>query len=153
MPCTQIVLPSTQKDAVLQQLHNQAGHLGFKKTMEERFYWPGYELDVEQWVRECQQCQQRNPPQPQAKAPLGTIKSSQPFEKLSWDLMGPLPVSEKDNRYILVVTDLFTKWVDAFPLQDITSQTLATVLVDEVFLATDFQPTSTVTKEQTCAVK
>ncbi len=33
LACTQIVLPSTQKDAVLQQLHNQAGHLGFKKTM------------------------------------------------------------------------------------------------------------------------
>ena len=35
-------------------------------------------------------------------------------------------------KYILVVTDLFTKWVEAFPLCSTDSQTLATVLVDEV---------------------
>ena len=46
--------------------------------------------------------------------------------------MGPLPVSERGNRYILVVSDLFTKWVEAFPISNTLSTTLATVLVDEV---------------------
>ena len=45
--------------------------------------------------------------------------------------MGPLPPSESGNKYILVVTDLFTKWVEAFPIHDTTSSTLATVLVDQ----------------------
>ncbi len=47
--------------------------------------------------------------------------------------MGPLPLSDNGNKYILVVTDLFTKWVEAFPLRDTTSKTLATVLVDQIF--------------------
>ena len=46
--------------------------------------------------------------------------------------MGPLPVSAKGHKYILVVTDLFTKWVEAFPLRSTESTTLATVLVDEI---------------------
>ena len=46
--------------------------------------------------------------------------------------MGPLPTSTKENKYILVVTDLFSKWVDAFPLVATDSETLASVLVDEV---------------------
>ena len=46
--------------------------------------------------------------------------------------MGPLPTSSKGNRYILVVTDLFTKWVEAFPLCSTESTVLATVLVNEI---------------------
>ena len=75
---------------------------------------------------------ERNPPQHQPNAPLGTMKATYPFEKVSWDIMGPLPTSESGNKYILVVTDLFTKWVEAFPLCETSSVTLVTVLVDHV---------------------
>ena len=46
--------------------------------------------------------------------------------------MGPLPISSQGNKYILVVTDIFTKWVEAFALKDTTANTLATVLLNEV---------------------
>ena len=46
--------------------------------------------------------------------------------------MGPLPVSAKGHKYILAVTDLFAKWVEAFPLRSTESTTLATVLVDKI---------------------
>eukprot|EP00731_Ephydatia_muelleri_P012792 Em0007g102a len=38
----------------------------------------------------------------------------------------------KGNQYILVVTDLFSKWVEAFPLAKTDSTTLAAVLTDEI---------------------
>ena len=129
---TQIVVPSVLQEAVLTQLHNSGGHFGIRKTMEkvkERFYWSGYEEDVEKWVRDCSACQRRNPPQQLPQAPLGTIKVSRPFQRVSWDIMGPLPISSGGNKYILVV---FTKWVEAFPLKDTVSSTLARILVDEV---------------------
>ena len=46
--------------------------------------------------------------------------------------MGPLPQSSSGNRYIVVITDLFSKWVEAFPIKSTDSETLATLLVDEV---------------------
>ena len=46
--------------------------------------------------------------------------------------MGPLPTSSHGNKYILVITDLFTKWVEAFPLKDTTATTLATTILNEV---------------------
>ena len=74
---TQLVIPCDMRDLVLLQLHDRAGHLGVHGTVElvkEQFYWPGYESDIENWAHECQQCQQRNPPQPLPQAPLGTIQ-------------------------------------------------------------------------------
>ena len=110
------------------------GHFGTKKTFDQiktKFYWPGYEQDVESWVKECEQCQRRNPPQPNPPALLGTLQAMAPFEILSWDIMGPLPISSQGNKYILVVTDIFTKWVEAFALKDTTANALAIVVLNE----------------------
>ena len=132
---TQLVLPSSLHHAALQHLHNELGHLGLHKTMEavkQRYYWPGYEGDIRKWIAECASCQQRNAPQPTAQAPLGTISASYPFDKISWDIMGPLPLTTQGNKYVLVVTDLFSKWTEAFPLKTTDSETLAKVLTNEV---------------------
>ena len=133
--CTQLVVPKGHVKIILEKLHNESGHLGVQRTTEkvkERFYWPGYEMDIQNWVQECQQCQKHNPPQPHPLAPLGSIKCTYPFDVISWDIMGPLPLSTKGHKYILVITDLFSKWVEAFPLAVTDSETLASVLMDEV---------------------
>ena len=102
---TQIVIPNTLIPSVLQQLHNQGGHLGVQKTpgkVKERYYWPDYEFDITSWSKHCQQ---RKPQSQTHQAPLGTITSDYTFEKLSWDIMRPLPMSSVGNRHILVITD------------------------------------------------
>ena len=90
----------------MNQLHNHAGHLGVHKTtakIKERFYWPSYEQDIENWVCTCQSCQKRNP-QLVPKGPMGTFTAHYLFERISWDIMGPLPASSKahtgNHRYI-----------------------------------------------------
>ena len=87
---------------------------------------------MQKWIAECAPCQQHNAPQPTAQVPLGTIKAKHPFDVLSWDIMGPLPVTSQGNKYVLVVTDLFSKWKEAFALKSTYSETLAKVLIDEV---------------------
>ena len=66
------------------------------------------------------------------QAPLESVTSDSPFEKLLWDIMGPLPLSSSGNKYIAVITDLFTKWVEAFPLKSTETDILATLLVNEI---------------------
>ena len=134
-PYKQVVVPIALRQTILEQLHNNAGHLGIHKTFEkvkERFFWPGYEQDVKDAVQQCDRCQRRNHPIPKHQAPIGTISSEYPFQKISWDIMGPLPATTRGHKYILVVTDLFSKWVEAFPLVKTDSLTLAKVLVEEV---------------------
>lgn len=48
--------------------------------------------------------------------------------------MGPLPLSKKRNRFIFVVTVLFTKYVLLFSLKSATSQSVVEHLEKDVFM-------------------
>ncbi|PFX31744.1 hypothetical protein AWC38_SpisGene3418 [Stylophora pistillata] len=39
-------------------------------------------------------------------------------EEMPLDIMGPMPTTESGNKYILVVGDYFTKWKEAFAIQN-----------------------------------
>ena len=54
-----------------------------------------------------------------------------PLERISIDIMGPLPRSSKGNQYVLVVVDHFTKWTEAFPMPNQEASTVAKKLVSE----------------------
>lgn len=48
---------------------------------------------------------------------------------LGVDLIGPLKMTAKQNKYIITMTDLFTKWVVAHPLPDKTGASVAKAIV------------------------
>merc|ERR1711893_224186 len=60
-------------------------------------------------------------------------QSGGPWERVAMDVLGPLPATPEGYKFILVVMDYFTKWVEIFPMRDQTAETVAAVLVDEVF--------------------
>lgn len=54
------------------------------------------------------------------------------MERVALDIMGPLPLSDKGNRYLLVIEDNFTKWTEAVPLPDQEAITVANALIESV---------------------
>ena len=48
--------------------------------------------------------------------------------------MGPLPETPNHNRYVLVATDYFTRWTEAYAIPNLTAETVASKLLDEFFL-------------------
>ncbi|XP_020297845.1 uncharacterized protein LOC109862260 [Pseudomyrmex gracilis] len=55
-----------------------------------------------------------------------------PFERVQMDILCPFPASSSGNRYLLVVVDCFTKWVEAFSLKNVRASTFAEVFVSQV---------------------
>ena len=53
------------------------------------------------------------------------------MERIAIDFTGPLPETTSYNRYIMVVSDYFTKFTEAYALPNITARTAAGVLVRE----------------------
>ena len=55
-----------------------------------------------------------------------------PLERLAIDVIGPLPETDQGNRYILVVMDYFSKWVEVLAMPEQSAATVAHLLVNEV---------------------
>jgi hypothetical protein len=72
-------------------------------------------------------------PATRPSAPLKSIAVGGPWEMLVMDFLGSLPQTHRGNKYLLVLADYYTKWVEAYPLPDQKARTVAQVLVDEVF--------------------
>ena len=62
--------------------------------------------------------EQIKPYQKKPKATLGKMSLGAPMDRLATDILGPLPLTERNNRYILVVTDYFSNWVDILPMPE-----------------------------------
>ncbi|KAL5500047.1 hypothetical protein EMCRGX_G011541 [Ephydatia muelleri] len=103
----QLVVPRSWIGSVLQQLHSSpsGGHLGMFKTLEKvrsRFYWPGQRHDIEDWCRACELCAARKSPPRRNRAPMQQVLAGGPFQRVAMDILGPLPLTDRGNKYILV---------------------------------------------------
>lgn len=130
-----IVIPSQVVPQVLQFLHGHStvGHLGHKKTLwraKEHFYWPFMARDIEKYCQQCVACQSRSMPVPHRVAPLQTIHANGPFEKVAADIT-ELPVSPTGHRYVLVLQDYFTKYVNLYPMKDQRAVTVAHCIFEQ----------------------
>ena len=126
----QICLPESFVPQVLHVLHNSpsAGHIGVSKTLEKvrrRFYWHGMCEDVENHIRRCSPCAQVNDPSKLPRAPLINIKSGHPLQRVA------TPRSSLGHEWLLVVSDHFTKFAQAFPVRNTSAVTLAKKVMDE----------------------
>ena len=130
-----IVVPSSRREQVLRAAHTNltAGHSGYKRTLARiarYFMWPGMWKQVREFVRACDGCQ-RAARNDNAKAPLQPLPIvSEPFAKVAFDIVGPLPRTTKGNKYLLTMICLFTKFPAAIPLRRVDNETVLNAMME-----------------------
>lgn len=135
-----IVVPKDLRKDILHDYHDKAtaGHLGVFKTyqrLKQKYYWPKMRSDTASYVRHCKICQATKYEQTKPTGHMGSRRGvDEPFKMISADLMGPFPRSTNGYKYLLVVTDSFTKFTLLRPLRAATAKNVAEYLEEEVFL-------------------
>ncbi|MCG8046377.1 MAG: RNase H-like domain-containing protein, partial [Candidatus Thiodiazotropha endolucinida] len=132
----QLIVPQSMKLDVLFQMHDSviSGHLGCKKTKAkilQRFYWYGLRDDVALYIRKCDVCAADKKPVKTPRAPLGSLRTGAPGDCVATDYLGPFPTTERGNRYILLLTDHFSKYVEILPVPDMTAEVCASRILNE----------------------
>ena len=132
-----IVAPKNLQNFILENCHDSptAGHMGIIKTlMNVKHYATWYQMQqaVTNYVRGCETCNKQKTGNRRAKAAQTSYHVGSPMERVHIDILGPISESDRDNRYVLVMVDQFTKWVECCPLPDQSAETVARSFVDNI---------------------
>lgn len=134
------VVPIEQRQDVITKNHSDptSGHFGIFKTHKRlslNYFWPNMHKDVVNFVSSCDSCLSHKHSTQPTLGTMGRPKDcSRPFQMLSMDLVGPLPVSKKQNTFLLVVTCCFSKYCMLFPIRRATAEIIARILEERIFL-------------------
>ena len=113
-------------------LYHMINHPGISETIRRvqgRYYWPSLRQDVAKWAKECEDClvgkSRRTITPPVSHIPIMPTR----FTQLQFDIVGPL-VPSNGFRYLLTVTDRTSRWVEAYPMKDATSESCLTEFIN-----------------------
>ena len=124
----QLVLPLAYIPQAMAGCHDQVGHLGQDRVLEllrDRFYWPVMHMDVASYINSCPRCIRRKT-QPDT-ASLHNIEATQPLELIHLEYLQIEP-SKGNIENVLIVTDHFTRYAQAYPSKTQTALATAKLL-------------------------
>jgi transposase InsO family protein len=93
-------------------------------------HWTGMRKDVRDFVKQCPCCQfmQSSKTLIATTAPYN-VSVRAPMDRLNIDTIGPLPPDENGNAYIIVIVDVFSRFVELYPAPDATALSAAKALI------------------------
>lgn len=121
----------SQINGILIENHNNpsSGHSGFHRTygrIKQTYRWFNMKNDIKNFIKHCIDCQKNKLVRKKDKHPTEiTTTSSHPFERLALNIVGPLPLTEFGNKYILTQQDDLTKYTQAYAIRNHESLTIA----------------------------
>ncbi len=129
------VLQNFQVIPLLQVLHDSptAGHARVNKifqVVQQRYYWPQMFEDIRNYVKTCDDCQRRGGLQ--KNNIIHPIPAKAPFQRIGIDIVGPLTITRRGNRYIVTAMDYFTKWPIAKALKEATAKAVSKFIYQKI---------------------
>ncbi len=137
-PRTALYLPQKYRKLALCEAHNNqfGGHNTALKTyirISSSYFWPKIYTDVLNHTKTCFRCQQRKKStnKPPLLQPLPI--PDRPNIRIHADLFGPMLAAGRQHKYILCITDAFTKYALVTAVENKEAETVAKAIFSEWF--------------------
>ena len=131
----QFVLPKRFRKQALEACHDEIGHLGVERTtalVRDRFYWPNLAKDVEEYIKTCPRCARfKSVPE---RAELVSIIATRPLELIHIDFLTIESKKSDKDVNVLIVTDHFTRYAQAYVTKSQTAAVVANTLWERFFV-------------------
>ena len=125
-----LFVPKVMRRQLISEAHDrpEAGHGGVDRTAERvqmAFWWPNLRFDCQTYIQECITCQtaRSSKPPPATLVPLPI--TTRVNERVHLDLFGDLRTSGEGNKFILVITDSFSKYTEIVAIPNKSAEQVA----------------------------
>ena len=131
-----LVVPQKLQTIVLLENHFEpsSGHFGVDKIYDcvvQDYTWPGVYQDVRKFVTTCHECQRHKASQTLSQGLLDRRVVETPWAVVSADCM-EFPPNRQRYTHVVVFQDLFTQWVEIYPLRNANGRAIARAYEDLV---------------------
>ena len=134
MPKSRVWVPPSLRQSIMQQEHGSvlSGHWKSERTFQRvlaNHFWPTMAKDVSEYVEKCPICYTIDDHEAKkTRYPLQPWPQSTAFnQRVHIDLVGPLK-SSGDKRYICVLIDSYSKWVQLAAIKEKTAEVVASTV-------------------------
>ena len=134
------IIDADEKRIILNDFHllPTSGHAGMNRMINNitRYnFWSGLDTDVRNFVKKCGKCQKQKYSNHYIREPMViTSTANFSFQRVYLDIVGPLPTDIEGFNYILTLQCEFTKYVEAYPLKNKDSVSVAKSFVENFVL-------------------
>jgi hypothetical protein len=116
-----IVIPKELVETVLKCYHELpfTAHQGIARTIaaiKRKYWWESLNKDVRDYINACEACAKRKTGNRIVAPPGDSLEANEFLDVISLDVVGPLPVTEKGNKYLLTFVDHFTRFCESVPI-------------------------------------
>ena len=126
-----VLVPETHRRRIFDAIH-RLSHPSCQTTLSwvsKTYVWPNIRRDILRWARECEECQTSkvgiHTKPPVIPIPVPAAR----FEHVHVNLVGPFP-PDRGLRYLLTIIDRTTKWPEAIPITEATSEVVLQAFLD-----------------------
>ncbi|GKA70160.1 reverse transcriptase domain-containing protein [Tanacetum coccineum] len=113
-------------------LFKKSSSVSGTKAMRQGYYWPTMHSDARHEIRKCDSCHIHSSVPRLPKTNMTSIMAPWPFYQWGMDIVGPLPEAPGRVKFVLVVIDYFTKWIEAKPLAKISGKDVKKIVWENI---------------------